>query len=462
MFQLRVLLLEDDAETREMLGAWLGKHRCRVTACESLDAARTAIEEQPPDLALIDLELPDGNGLEVIELLGEHSESEAVVISGRSTVDSAISALRLGASDYLVKPIDLQRLEIVLDQARRAAHLRKEVRRLRGQLKSLGHLGSLIGGSEKMQAVYDAIERVAPTDETVLITGQTGTGKEVTARTIHEFSKRSGAPFVAVNCSAVSPALLESEFFGHERGAFTGAEKRRHGLFEQAQGGTLLLDEVTEMSVDLQAKLLRVLEQRRLTRVGGTEEIAVDVRILAASNRDPHQAVRDGKFREDLLYRLLVFPIDLPPLCQREGDIPRLAEGFLASLNSEYEQNKRWSSDALLAMDGYDWPGNVRELSNAIRRAFIMSSGEEVTAEHLPIQPQSRLKPAKAPSGAGMLQFRVGEPISAVEQRLIEATLDSTNGNKKLTAETLGISLKTLYTRLKVYESARGGTHAAR
>ena len=459
MSGVQVLLVDDEEEARDLLAVWLVDKDCTVRQAGDLAEARALLEDAPPELALLDLELPDGSGLELLEDLARTDRCEVVMISGRSTVDSAVSALRLGASDYLVKPVDLRRLEVVVEGARRSARLRSQVQELRSELKRLGRLGELIGSSSAMLEVYSVLERVAPTDETVLITGQTGTGKEVTARTIHALSRRSAGPFVAVNCSAVAASLLESEFFGHEKGAFTGADKRRIGLFEQAKGGTLFLDEVTEMDIELQSKLLRVLEERKLTRVGGSELIDVDVRILAASNRDLRAEVDAGRFREDLLYRLMVFPIELPPLSQRDGDVPLLAEAVLARLNQEYEQSKRLSPEAIADLERYPWPGNVRELNNLLRRAFVLAD-EVLGPEHLRFEApldggQAEASSPAAGEGSEALAFRVGESIAQVEQRLIEATLEAYGGDKPRASDDLGISLKTLYSRLKVYASVR-------
>jgi DNA-binding NtrC family response regulator len=448
-----VLVVDDDEDTLAAISAWLRQQGVEPRVAGSLAAARELIGAKTPDLALVDVVLPDGSGL---DLLGElmQLETEVVVVSGQSTIGDAIGALRLGASDFLLKPADMPRLLAIVQSVCRRVGLRDEVRELRRQLKSLGRFGAIVGKSEAMRKVFECIERVAPTDETVLITGATGTGKEVTSATIHRLSRRRGRPFVAVNCGAIAPNLIESEFFGHERGSFTGAEKRRVGFFEQADGGTLFLDEVTEMPLELQVKLLRVLEARRFARVGGTEEIEVDVRFIAATNREPEQAVKEGKLRQDLLYRLLVFPIHLPALSERTGDVPLLAQTFLDQVNQEYSADKRFTPAAIERLNRHSWPGNVRELSNVVRRAHLMATGPEIEEHHLPLPSVPASAPAAGAAarndGKG-IDVAPGMTIAEAEQQLIQATLEHVGGDKKQAAKVLGISLKTLYTRLQVY-----------
>jgi DNA-binding NtrC family response regulator len=309
----------------------------------------------------------------------------------------------------------------------------------------------MVGRSKPILEVYDLVARVAPTDATVLITGESGTGKELVAETLHRCSARKDAVLLPVNCGAVSPNLIESELFGHERGSFTGADRQRKGCFERATGGTLLLDEVTEMPIELQVKLLRVLETDTLVRVGGTEPVRVNVRVLAATNRDPAEAVKAGKLREDLYYRLNVFPIALPPLRERPGDIELLAEHFLAELNREGATSKTLSRAALERLRRNAWTGNVRELRNVVQRAYILAD-DEISAEVLPLSEETS---RPSPENGQVLQIRVGTSIDRAEQRLILATLELTGGDKKKAAEMLNISLKTLYNRLNVYEAAR-------
>jgi len=460
--RIDVLVLEDDAPSRAALKAWLQQHELEVREAGSLAEAQQLLSERLPDLALLDLNLPDGSSLQILKELAP-AGVDVVMISGQTTIQDAIGALRLGASDFLPKPVDIPRLTAIIENVRRRRRMRAEVRDLRGQLKTLGRFGSLVGGSAAMQVVYEYIERVARTDETVFLTGPTGTGKEVTAATIHALSHRKGAPFVAVNCGAIAASLIESEFFGHERGAFTGADKQRIGVFEQAQGGTLFLDEITEMPVDLQVKLLRVLETRQVKRVGGSKAVDIDVRILAATNREPKEAVANGKLREDLMYRLFVFPIDLPPLKDRKGDVRLLAQEFLDRVNREHDGSKRFAEATLRRLEAHTWPGNVRELANVVRRAYIMAPGEEVAVTHLPvaIAAAAGVASAATPSATGLvspgLGIALGMSIAAAEKVLIEATLLDLDGDKRRAADVLGISLKTLYTRLQVYGASASG-----
>jgi DNA-binding NtrC family response regulator len=309
----------------------------------------------------------------------------------------------------------------------------------------------MVGRSKPILEVYDLVARVAPTDATVLITGESGTGKELVAETLHCCSARKDAVMLPMNCGAVSPNLIESELFGHERGSFTGADRQRKGCFERATGGTLFLDEITEMPVELQVKLLRVLETDTLVRVGGTEPVRVNVRVLAASNRDPAEAVKAGKLREDLYYRLNVFPIALPPLRDRPGDVDLLAEHFLAELNRDGGTSKTWTRAALERLRANPWIGNVRELRNVVHRAYILAD-DEISAEVLPLSEET---PRPSAENGQVLQIRVGTSIDRAEQRLILATLELTGGDKKKAAEILNISLKTLYNRLNVYDAGR-------
>ena len=454
---LDVLIIEDDAAGADALRSWLERMGLGVRAAGDVAAGRRAIAERLPDLALVDLELPDGSGLELLKELGAAQDVEVVMISGRTTVEAAIDAMRLGARDFLTKPVDTGRLAALVQRLTRTAKLHQEVHDLRAELRRLGRFGQMVGVSKPMQAVYEQIERVAPTDESVFVLGETGTGKELVASTIHRLGRRGDGPFVAVNCGAVPANLLESQFFGHERGAFTGADRRHKGFFEQAHGGTLFLDEVTEMPLELQVKLLRVLQENRVTRLGGSREIEVDVRIVAASNRDPQEAIDEGKLRQDLLYRLLVFPIELPPLRERGEDVVLLARAFLDQLNAEQETTKRLSDAALERLGRHDWPGNVRELDNVVRRAFVMAD-THIGVDDLPLEGRGEA-PGVEPAGddGGSIRVPLGATVKQAEQRLIEATLEHLGGNKKETARTLGIGLKTLYGRLKLYEARRSG-----
>jgi len=442
------LIVDDDETSREALVEILGEHEFDTVSAADLASARQRLEAQVPDLVLLDLVLPDGRGTELLESLQEEPAVEVILITGQASVRSAVAALRHDAIDYLTKPIDLDRLERLLRRLRKNAELRGEVRSLRRELRDAGRFGSMIGTSEVMQNVYDLIEKVAPTDASVLLIGESGTGKELAAETLYGLSSRRHAAYLPVNCGAISPTLIESELFGHEKGAFTGATRQHRGYFERASGGTLLLDEITEMPLELQVKLLRVLESGRLLRVGGQREIEVDVRVLAATNRDPEEAVEDGTLREDLLYRLKVFPIELPPLRQRGEDVEVLALYFLDRLNRHHDTRKRFDPAALDALAAWHWPGNVRELKNAIARAYILAE-ETLGVECLPGEVSGETPP-RGPS----LHIRVGTSIAEAEKRLVLATLDQHDGQRTQTAEVLGISVKTLYNRLKDYEEA--------
>jgi DNA-binding NtrC family response regulator len=389
------------------------------------------------------------------ELEGLPESPGVILVTGQASVETAVEALRRGVVDYLTKPIDFARIKMALGNLTRTRDLTSQIGSLRGELRSLGRFGLMVGASPAMQRVYDLLTRVGRKDATVLLVGETGTGKEIAAQTIHRLSRRHNEPFVAVNCGAVSATLIESELFGHERGSFTGADRMHRGVFEQAHRGTLFLDEVSEMPAELQVRLLRVLETGTLTRVGGTDTLKVDVRVIAASNRRPEEAVAAGKLREDLLYRLNVFPVTLPPLRERGDDVELLANHFLGELNHEEGVEKRLTAPALVRLRSHSWPGNVRELRNVVHRAFIISDGS-IGADALPLQ--AAAVPGVGEVEAGRLLFRPGTRIAEVERALIVATLEHFEQDKKKTAEALGISLKTLYNRLNEYGRGRSAS----
>jgi DNA-binding NtrC family response regulator len=446
---LSALIVEDSDSSRELLSEWLKQFGFDpIESGGTLAGAQEVLKERSFDLVLLDLQLPDGNGLKLLKQLEDHPDAEVVIITGHGTIDSAIDAMRGGAIDYLTKPVDLRRLQKIVAKSCRALELRTEVASLRSELRRMGRFGEMVGASKTMQQTYDLIVRVAPTSSTVLIVGETGTGKELVAQTIHQRSRRAAAAFVPLNCGAVTANLIESELFGHERGSFTGAERKHKGIFERASGGTLFLDEITEMPMDLQVRLLRILETGILTRVGGDEAIAVDVRVLAATNRDPGEAVRDGKLRQDLLYRLNVFPINVPPLRERDGDITLLAQHFLDRLNKDAGESKTFTPAAIEWLERCPWPGNVRELKNAVERAYIIA-GARIDQDSLPSRGFEAA--ANEPSGA----LPVGSTIADVEQQLILATMERCGGNKTMTAAMLGISVKTLYNKLSLYDEAK-------
>ena len=412
----------------------------------SLAEARSCLSQQSIDVALVDLALPDGSGLEIVREIQQHTAAEIVVITGNASVETAVEALRLGAMDYLVKPVDVPRLRAVLANVSRTRDLKHEISSLRAALLEAGRFGPVVGASPAMLSVYELATRAAPTEVPVLIVGESGTGKELIAAALHGLSRRRAQPFVPVNCGAISPGLIESELFGHERGAFTGAVRGRRGFFEQAAGGTLFLDEITEMPLELQVNLLRVLESGQVRRVGGEGQTAIDTRLVAATNRDPQAAVAEGRLRQDLFFRLNVFPIHLPPLRDRQDDVTLLANHFLAELNRAEKTRKRFSAAALERLRDYAWPGNVRELRNVVQRAFIIADAE-ISPASLPVEiVQARESPPTVPAGVS---------LADAERGLILATLEASNGNKKDAAQRLGISLKTLYNRLASYRSDR-------
>ncbi|HET9887975.1 MAG TPA: sigma-54 dependent transcriptional regulator, partial [bacterium] len=448
--RLSALIVEDDEIFRESLGQLVSREGFRIREAMTLKEARQLLSEETFDLVLVDLGLPDGSGIELLRDEQRPVGSEFIVITGNATVESAVAALRDGALDYLTKPHDRARLKSVLANVIRTRRLKDEVSTLRGELRELGRFDRLVGRSSAMQSVYDLISRVSPTDASVLLTGESGTGKELAAETIHHLSRRRDQLFLALNCGAIAKSLIESELFGHEKGSFTGADRSRRGHFEMAQGGTLFLDEITEMPIELQVKLLRVLETMMIVRVGSSTPIPVDVRIIASTNRDPLKAVQDGVLREDLYYRLNVFPIVLPPLRDRGDDIELLAEYFLSEVNAREKTEKYWLADGLGKLRSYPWPGNVRELRNTVERAAILAD-DGIGADLLP---GASIIEGPAPASNGpMLRISVGSSLEEVERRLILATLNELKGDKKQTAETLGISLKTLYNRLNIYEA---------
>ncbi|WP_217618026.1 sigma-54 dependent transcriptional regulator [Achromobacter sp. GbtcB20] len=439
-----LLIVDDDDAIRETLAEIGRESGFSVALAASVKDALIQLERQAPDLVLTDVRLPGGSGMDIFKNVAVHS-AEVVVMTGHGTVDNAVQALRLGATDYLVKPICMERLEEILKRI-----MTNSGGEMPGTpFEEPGRFGKLYGKSERMQTLYRQIGRVAPTTVTTLLIGESGTGKELAAHAIHELSPRRQRPFIAVNCGAISPNLIESEMFGHERGSFTGADRQHKGYFERADGGTLFLDEVTEMPLDLQVKLLRVLETGQFMRVGTNREIACDIRVVAATNRNPEQAVQEGKLREDLYYRLSVFPIELPALRDRGSDILFLAQRFLQALNEESGKNKDFSPEAAAALARYEWPGNVRELKNFVRRAFIMADGDVLDLDMLVPQ----VSPAGESAG-GQVSVPVGETLAEADRRLILATLERCNGVKKQAAAVLGISPKTLYNRLEEYAAA--------
>jgi len=439
----RALIVDDDPGFLAGLSELVKREGFAVQGVSSLEQARAELAANPPDILLVDLHLPGGSGLSLLDGLEPASAPEVVLITGAASVETAVDALRRGVADYLTKPVDFARVKMALANVTRALEMRGQIGTLRGELRKLGRFGALVGASPPMQKVYDLISRVAGTDASILISGETGTGKELVAETIHGLSRRSKEVFLPVNCGSLSAQLIESELFGHERGSFTGADRTHKGYFERADGGTLFLDEVTE-AVDIQIRLLRALETSKITRVGGTEAVKVDVRVVAATSRRVDEAIAAGKLREDLYYRLNVFPIQLPPLRERGDDVELLAEKFLSELNQAEGTAKHFTRACLERLRRHNWPGNVRELQNVVRRAFILAE-DDVGVDSLPLGVTEEL-------AAATLVTRLGTSIAEAERRLILATLEHCEGNKRKAADVLKVSLKTLYSRLNEYK----------
>ncbi len=452
----RVLIVEDDPATRsgltELVRTW------GFTAEEAADGAE-ALEKVTafrPSIVVTDLVMPRMSGLELLKALQpEIDHIKVILLTAQGTVDTAVEAVKAGAEDYLTKPLDPNKLQRLLERLAEMNRQKRENQALRRQLNDRGRFGRIIGHSPAMRALYQVLEQAAPTPASMLILGESGTGKELVAQTIHQLSPRALAPFVAINCAAIPDTLLESEIFGHEKGAFTGATDRRAGCFELADRGTLFLDEIAEMTPATQVKLLRVLQERKFRRLGGRVEQEVDVRVLAATNIDPVTAIREGRLREDLYYRLNVFTISLPPLRDRKDDLTLLIQAFVDEFNAR--DNRAVTTVSVAAMQilkHYDWPGNVRELRNVIERAIILARGDTIEPGHLPV-----FGPAIAPAAAAAaaapvngLTIAPGMTVDEAEQKLIMATLDSARGNKTRAAEMLGISLKTLHNKLNRFK----------
>jgi DNA-binding NtrC family response regulator len=434
-----ILAVDDDPNFLSALAELVEGQGFTTQTAGTLRDARVLIGQRLPDIALIDLYLPDGKSVDLLTGLELGAATKVVFMTGHADVESAVEALRLGASDYLTKPLDIGRLKNLLADLVTIQQEESPDAEPVSVPQEIGRLGLLLGASPPMQELYGMINRVAPTDASVLLIGESGTGKDLAAQTIHLLSRRSKAPFLPLNCGAVSPTLIESELFGHESGSFTGADRRHKGYFERAHKGTLFLDEITEMPIELQVKLLRVLETGSVLRIGADAAVDVDVRVIAATNRDPLKAVQEGKMREDLLYRLQVFPIHMPPLRDRGDDILLLADHFLGQLNERQGTAKAWTEDTLLRLRAYPWPGNVRELKNVVHRAFIMAD-DEIAARCLPRE--------MSETAARNLNVQVGASIEEVRRRLIAATLEASGGDKRKTAALLGVSLKTLYNHL--------------
>ena len=456
----RVLIVEDEDNARKGYEQLLQRWGYNVVGVASAEEALAKFSSFQPDSVIADVELPGMNGLDLLKQLGDElRDVPAIIITGKGSEERAVAAIEAGAFWYIEKPLKGPVLRALLDRALSKARDAQNLLLLQRQLRDAGRLGELVGGSKAMQEVMRTIEMAAPSSASVLITGETGSGKEIVARTIHKLSPRAAGPFVAINCSAIPETLMESEIFGHERGAFTGAAERRVGCFELADGGTLLLDEIGEMPAPTQAKLLRVLEDRKVRRLGSKTETPVDVRVLAATNKDPEQAVASGGLRQDLFFRLNVFHIHLPPLREHKEDIPLLAEHILKDVNAKHGKNVRGiGAEVLDIFMSHTWPGNIRELRNVLERAAIMSEKDLVSRSSLP--GEFGKVAAKSPGDLSTIRFPIGTTVDAMERELILQTLQATGNNKTRAAELLGVSLKTLHNKLKEYGSERAEAEA--
>src|SRR5213082_2689023 len=442
----RVLIVEDDVSARvgleQLVRSW---GFIADAACDGEEALEKVTSFRPA-IVITDMVMPRMDGLALLRALPQvGADVTTLLLTAQGTVETAVEAMKEGAYDYLTKPIDIQRLKILLDKIVERLETMREVKALRRQLREHGTFGSMIGNSPEMRKIYQVIEQASPTNASVLITGESGTGKELVATTVHQLSARSTFPFVAINCAAIPETLLESEIFGHEKGAFTGAADRRPGCFELADHGTLFLDEIGEMTPATQVKLLRVLQERKFRRLGGRVEQSVDVRVIAATNIDPVEAVKAGKRSEDLYYRLNVFSFRLPTLRERKDDLPLLVQSFINEFNSRNQKNIAGvDQQAMRVLEQYNWPGNVRELRNVIERATILSAGPFIEAKHLPPVLAAEPEPQHQPQ----LALAPGTTVEEAERRLILMTLEHTRDNKTRAAEILGISLKTLHNKL--------------
>jgi DNA-binding NtrC family response regulator len=448
----RVLVVEDDRATRLGLTELIESWGFAAEGAGDGEEALARVTTFRPGIIVSDLVMPRVGGLDLLKALKDQlSDLSFIMLTAQGTVDTAVEAIKIGAYDYLTKPVDPQRLRILLEKVVERRDTLREVQALRRQLRDKGTFGRLVGNSPAVRRIYRTVEQAAPTSASVLVWGESGTGKELIAQTIHQLSPRASFPFVPINCAAIPETLLESEIFGHEKGAFTGAFERRQGCFELAHRGTLFLDEIAEMTPTTQVKLLRVLQERSFRRLGGRQEISVDVRVIAATNQDPALAVQKGNLREDLFYRLNVFAIELPPLRERREDLGLLVESFLGEFNERNGKSVRGvSPEAMRILEQHGWPGNIRELRNIMERATILASGEFILPEHLPA---ALVRPV-AETGRPSAVLAPGMTVDEAETRLIRLTLEHTNNNKTRAAEILGISLKTLHNKLNRLKAA--------
>ena len=464
---LRILFADDEAHLRDLMQMELPRIGHEVTVCPDGVAAVKALEKGTYDIALLDIKMPGLTGIEVLAKVRQASpETQVIIMTGHATVDTAVQALRLGAFDYLTKPCKWAELEVLLSRVAERRDLTNKVTAFETRLKAVEGTPLIVGETPGMQAIKRQIEMVAPTDAGVLILGETGTGKELIAKNLHDKSRRANHAFIPVNCGALPENLVESELFGHRKGAFTGADTNRKGLFEVANGGTLFLDEVGELDKSVQVKLLRFLESGEIRRVGENDPFRVDVRVVCATHRDLREMIETEAFREDLFFRINMFEIVLPPLRERKADLPALARHMIKRYNSKRSGlDIDLTDDAIEALSYHDWPGNIRELANAIERASILSGGGDIRAEHLPTpggnysrrSTTSTTAHVASSSTAGGPHFAIPEgtpTLRDVEMKFIQTVLEKHNGNKPAAAKELGIALKTLYNKINQLQQA--------
>ncbi len=438
-----VLVIEDDKLMRISVEDALARVGYEVMSFETGAAALHALKQNSFDIVVTDFRLPDMDGFEVVKEITAKKDVPVIVMTAYGTIQDAVEAMKLGAFDYITKPFALDEFLLLVERAVEIKRLKEENIRLRKDLSRCYSAPNIVGESGEMKKVFSFIEKVAPSDSTVLIRGESGTGKELIATTIHYQSKRKGKPIIKVNCAALPEGLIESELFGHEKGAFTGAVRRKPGRFELAQGGTIFLDEIGDLPLSTQTKILRVIQEKTFERVGGTSTLAADVRILAATNKGLEQEVKVGRFREDLYYRLNVIPISLPPLRERREDLPNLMEFFMDKFRSKLSKNVRLSREAVDALLAYDYPGNVRELENIIERCVTLAETDVIAGEELPIP----LMKERQNDGRALLSGIAAD----AEKNHIVSVLKTVNGNRTKAAEVLGISRKTLWEKVKSY-----------
>ena len=442
----RVLIADDEKNMRWVLDETLSKAGYEVTQAADGKEALAAIEDDPPDLMVLDHKMPAPDGMEVLRRIRAKGETFPIImLTAHGNVQLAVEAMKAGATEYLTKPFDLDELKLSIEKALRISELSEEVQRLREELDRDWDIDGIVATDARMLEVLAAVHKVAPTNATAMIYGESGTGKELVARAIHRLSPRAGKPFIEVHAGALPETLLESELFGYEKGAFTGAVQAKPGRFEMANGGTLFLDEIGDVTPNVQVKLLRVLQERRFERLGATRSIEVDVRVVAATNQDLQQLIAEGKFREDLFYRLNVVPITLPPLRQRKGDVPRLVAHFLDKFQAD---EKTISAEAMNLLAEYAWPGNIRELENTVERMIILSRDAEIGVDDLPSEVRVGQRTAAGP-GTGFILPESGCDLEEVEMDLVRQALDRTGGNVPKSAKLLGLTPKTLEARMQ-------------